>query len=113
MNILAAVLGSAMDAIVAVDEADRVELFNAAAERMFGIPAERVIGQPVAKLFPAGYVDAYKESIDRLTEIGVGNPALGGTWPIQACRADGTLFAADASIARAEAGGRQLHVLVV
>jgi PAS domain S-box-containing protein len=113
MNVLAAVLGSAMDAIVAVDEDDRVELFNAAAERMFGVSAEQAIGQPIAKLFPAGYVEAYREAIDRLVEIGVANPALGGTWPIEACRADGTRFAADASIARAEAGGRELHVLVV
>src|SRR5262245_18989414 len=113
MSILAAVLGSAMDAIVVVDETDRVELFNGAAERMLRIPAGRAIGQPAANLFPAGYVEAYKDAIDRLTGIGVGSPALGGSWPIQARRADGTLFPAEASIARAETGGRELHVLVL
>jgi PAS domain S-box-containing protein len=113
MSLLAAVLESAMDAIVVVGEGDRVELFNASAERMFGLPAGRALGQPVARLFPDGTVEAYRGAIAQLASIGVGNPSLGGTWPVQARRADGSLFPAEASIARALGEGREVHVLVV
>jgi PAS domain S-box-containing protein len=113
MSLLAAVLGSAMDAIVAVGEGDRVELFNAAAERMFGVSAQEMTGQTVSRLMHRDYMDAYRQAIARLTGIGVGNAALAGSWPVIARRADGALFAAEASIARASVEGRDVHVLVI
>jgi len=42
-----AVIQSAADAIVAVDENSQVTVWNPAAERLFGWPAEQVIGRPL------------------------------------------------------------------
>ena len=46
------VVDSAMDAIVTVDEQQRIVLFNAAAEKVFGWPRDAVLGQPLEMLIP-------------------------------------------------------------
>jgi PAS domain S-box-containing protein len=47
---LRAVVASAAEAIVRVDEHDRVHLFSPAAERMYGYAADEVVGHPVQML---------------------------------------------------------------
>jgi signal transduction histidine kinase len=47
---MAAVVGSAMDAIITFDDRRRITLFNRAAERMFGLSASRALGREVDDL---------------------------------------------------------------
>jgi PAS domain S-box-containing protein len=47
-----AVLDSAQDAIVSIDQHGTVSLFNRAAERMFGYHAQEVIGHNLIMLMP-------------------------------------------------------------
>jgi PAS domain S-box-containing protein len=60
---LSAVLASTGDAVIVTDAADRVQLFNRAAERLFGTSADKVIGTRVeeALTLPA-LVEAYRNS---------------------------------------------------
>ncbi len=57
------IVGSAMDAIVVFDTDGRMSLFNAAAERMFGVPADDAVGHDVRKLLPE---PLRQESLDRV-----------------------------------------------
>ncbi|HEX2571366.1 MAG TPA: GAF domain-containing protein, partial [Polyangia bacterium] len=52
---LAAILGSAMDAIVTIDERQRVVLFNTVAEYIFGISHGEALGQPIERFIPGGF----------------------------------------------------------
>jgi len=52
---MAEVVESAIDAIVMFDESQRVTLFNAAAERVFGFSAKQAVGREIGILFPAEY----------------------------------------------------------
>ena len=52
---MAEVVESAIDAIVMFDESQRVTLFNAAAERVFGFTAKEALGREIGELFPGEY----------------------------------------------------------
>jgi PAS domain S-box-containing protein len=60
---LAGLVDSAMDAIVSVDEQQRIILFNPAAERMFGYPASAVVGKSLDLLIPNRFRDAHASHI--------------------------------------------------
>jgi PAS domain S-box-containing protein len=52
---MAEVVESAIDAIIMFDESQRVTLFNAAAERVFGFSASEAVGQEIGIFFPTEY----------------------------------------------------------
>jgi len=52
------IVESAMDPIISIDEAQKVVLFNAAAEAVFGRPRSAVLGQPLDMLLPARFRSA-------------------------------------------------------
>ncbi|MCX6950898.1 MAG: PAS domain S-box protein [Verrucomicrobia bacterium] len=93
---LAAVIHSAMDAIVTVDDARRVVLFNAAAEKLFGCAAAEAVGQPVDRFF-TGRVEAEKQ-----------HPCL-----LRGSRRDGGQFPLEASISWIEANDRTLSTYIL
>ncbi len=48
---IATLVDEMADGVVATDEADRVVIFNNAAEQMFGVPEQRAVGRPVVTVF--------------------------------------------------------------
>src|SRR4030095_15730488 len=58
---LAGIVASAMDAIVTVDETQRIVLFNPATERMFGRAGDEVRLQPLDMLIPARVRAAHRQ----------------------------------------------------
>ena len=70
------IVASAMDAIVAVDDAHRIVLFNAAAERMFGCPKVHAVGSPVERFIPLRFREQHSTNIHHFGESG-GKPDHG------------------------------------
>lgn len=93
---LTAVIGSAMDAIVAVDAAGHVALFNEAAVRMFGRAESDALGLPLEQLVQDLGPDA---SGERLVREGL--------------RADGERFPIEASVSRVTTDDHGLVILVL
>jgi PAS domain S-box-containing protein len=57
-------IASAGDAIIAVDRADRIEGWNPAAQRIFGLSAAQAVGRPVSEVLP---LEPYADAKERLT----------------------------------------------
>ncbi|HYL81706.1 MAG TPA: PAS domain S-box protein, partial [Candidatus Acidoferrum sp.] len=68
---LAAIVGTAMDAIITLDEDRRVLLFNAAAEKIFGCPASDAIGKPLDYFIPEGFHAIQGGHLDAVGTTGV------------------------------------------
>jgi PAS domain S-box-containing protein len=108
---LAGIVSSAMDAIITVDDDQRIVLFNEAAERMFGCSAAEVMGQQVDRFIPERFRSAHTEHFRRFGETDGTGRAMGHA-AFTALRADGTEFPIEGAISKTEVGGRRLYTIV-
>lgn len=110
---LSGIVSSAMDAIVTVDEHQRVVLFNEAAERMFGCPAADAVGQPLDRFIPERLRVSHAEHVTRFGESGRTSRAMGSLSALRALRTDGTEFPIEASISKVDVAGRRLYTAIL
>jgi PAS domain S-box-containing protein len=97
---LAGLLDSAMDAIISVDEAQNIVLYNQAAERIFGWPANQALGRPLTLLIPQRFQAAHAGHVERFGQTGVTSRRMGARNVIHGLHADGHEFPMDASISQ-------------
>ncbi len=101
-----AVLESALDCIVTIDEQSRVVEFNPAAETTFGYARDAVLGREMPDLMiPPEYRERHCEGLARYLESGEG-PILRRRIEMPAMRADGTIFPVELAITPIRAGGK-------
>ena len=95
---LQAILGAAMDAIIAMDEAGRITLWNAAAERLFGWRADEVRGRDLHETL-AGTAERarFLAHAGRWTRGGT-SPVFGQILRLPAHRRDGTALDIELSL---------------
>jgi PAS domain S-box-containing protein len=110
---LEAIIDSAMDAIITVDESQRVVYFNRTAEQVFGLPRSQALGAPLERFLPGRFREAHRHHIEQFGSTGVTSRRMGDVTTLWALRADGTEFPIEASISQAgEAGGRLYTVIL-
>ena len=110
---LSGLLDSAMDGIITVDEAQRIVLYNRAAEKIFGWASDEAIGQPLTKLLPARYRDTHGSFVKRFGTTGVTSRRMGDNTVIYGRRADGEEFPMDASISQLETAEGKLYTVIL
>src|SRR5690242_6791135 len=86
-----AILDTARDAIICIDQAANVSLFNRAAETIFGYAASEVLGQNVRVLMPQPYRDEHDSYVATYRTTGVAK-AIGRIREVQAQRKNGEVF---------------------
>ncbi len=107
------IVESAMDAIVAVDEEQRIVLFNAAAEKVFGHSSAAVIGKDLGLLIPQRFHAAHRGHIARFGQTAVTSRSMGRQAVIHGLRADGGEFPIEASISQHVEGERKLFTVIL
>ena len=104
---LEAILSSAVDAIITIDENGIVESINPATESMFGYAAKDVIGQNIKMLMPSPYRESHDGYIQNyLTSgkkkiIGIGREVLG-------LRKDGSTFPIHLAVSEIQFNGNRM-----
>jgi len=71
------VINSAMDAVMTVDSAQRVVLFNLAAEQMFGCVAAEALGSSLDRFIPVRFREAHRGHIEKFSGTGVTSRRMG------------------------------------
>ena len=110
---LAGVIGSAMDSIITTDAAQRVVLFNAAAERLFGVPAAEAVGAPLDRFIPARFRGGHRAHVEAFGDTGVTTRSMGHPGQVLGLRADGTEFPIEASISQVETAAGRLYTVIL
>ena len=110
---LMGIIGSATDAIVTVDDEQKITLFNAAAEQMFGCPASEAIGQTLNQFIPHRFREIHREHIRAFGETGINSRAMASQRPLMALRSDGVEFPVEATISQIVVGGQRLFTAIV
>ncbi len=103
---LHAVLATAVDAIVTIDDRGRIDRCNAAVERQFGWDARELLGKDIQVLIPTSLRDAYRRDIEAYLRTGEGN--IGAMRELLGQRKDGSVFPIDAVVSELWLSGRRL-----
>ena len=112
-DLLVDIIESAMDAILAVDDAQRIVLFNPAAEKMFCCPANEAMGNSVERFIPHCFRVEHGNHVRRFAASEVTNRTLGSQSTLWGLRATGEEFPIEASISEVESGGQRFFTAVI
>ena len=110
---LSRIIDSAMDAIITVDDQQRITLFNPAAEKMFRCPVSDAIGAPLDRFLPARFRAAHSEYVRSFGLNSITRRTMGGFTPLYGLRSNGEEFPIEASISQVEIDGKKLFTAII
>ncbi|MFQ3198788.1 MAG: two-component system sensor kinase FixL [Paraglaciecola sp.] len=109
---LSALLDAAVDAIIIIDHLGNIELFNAAAERMFGYQSTEVVGNNVKMLMPEPYQGEHDQYLHNYMHtnqariIGIGRE-------VKARKKDGKIFPIELSVGEVKDSSHKQFVGII
>ncbi|CCG07274.1 putative bifunctional diguanylate cyclase/phosphodiesterase [Pararhodospirillum photometricum] len=109
---LRAVTDTMVDALIVADEGGRIERFNKAAERLFGVTAEDMIGRSINLLMPAQEARGHDRHLRTFMKSGCAR-VIGLGRELRARRLDGSEFPIELALSVVEQEGRRRFVAVV
>ncbi|MGA2683846.1 MAG: PAS domain S-box protein [Verrucomicrobiota bacterium] len=104
---LRAILETAVEGIITIDERGIIESFNPAAERIFGYRAKEVIGKNVSVLMPSPHREQHDTYLGNYLHTGHAK-IIGIGREIVARRKNGTVFPMDLSVSEVRLADRRL-----
>lgn len=109
----AGIIHAAMDAIITVNDEQRVMQFNAAAEKMFGCSAKEAMGKSIDRFIPERFRAEHRRHVKRFGETHVTNRRMEALGIISGLRSDGKEFPIEASVSQIKEGERRLFTVIL
>lgn len=107
------IISIAAEAIISVDESQRVILFNEGAEHVFGYGEREIMGQHLAVLLPERARAVHEHHVRAFGESPEVARRMGYRHEIAGRRKNGEEFPAEASISKLEVGGERVYTVVL
>lgn len=112
-TVLAQVVAIAADAIVSVDEHERIILFNEGAEQIFGYAADEVLGDPLDVLIPDEFRQVHHRHLRAFLHAPEVARRMGERRRVSGRRRNGQVFPAEASISKVCEQGKWFLTVVL
>jgi PAS domain S-box-containing protein len=108
------ILSIAADAIITIDQSQRIRNFNHGAEEIFGYSADEAIGQPLSILLPERFRPTHSAHVEAFSRSSDTSRRMGHRREVAGLRKNGTEFPAEASISKLDLpdGGRIFTVVL-
>src|SRR5471030_1525861 len=97
---LLGIIRSSMEAIITIDENQRIVMFNPMAERLFDCPAADALGTPLSRFVPERFRAGHEAHVRQFGVTGVSDRQMGGRRILYGQRASGGEFPFEASISQ-------------
>ncbi|HET9449433.1 MAG TPA: PAS domain-containing sensor histidine kinase, partial [Aggregicoccus sp.] len=110
---LSGIISIAADAILSIDAAQRITLFNRGAEAIFGYRAEEVLGQRLELLLPERFRASHPAQVQAFARGPDAARHMGERREVYGRRKDGEEFPAEAAISRLEVNGEPVMAVVL
>jgi PAS domain S-box-containing protein len=110
---LQGIISSAMDAIISVDEQQRIVVFNRAAETIFRCAASEAIGSTLDRFIPENLREVHQEHIRRFGTQGATNRSMTSPGLLTGIRSSGEAFPIEATISQVQADGEKLYTVIL
>jgi PAS domain S-box-containing protein len=107
------IVSLASDAIICINDAQRITLFNRGAERMFGYDADRVLGEPLDVLLTERVRAAHRQHVHGFARSADDARRMGERAEIFGVRRGGEEFPAEAAISHQELEGERILTVVL
>lgn len=108
-----AIIRSSMEAIITIDEQQRIVIFNPMAEQVFGCSAMDAIGAPLARFIPDRFRAAHAQHVAQFGVTGVSDRQMGKQRVLAGLRANGEEFPLEASISQIRDGNIRLYTVML
>jgi len=109
---LEAILRSANDAIISIDQSGEVVLWNEHAAELFGYGEEEMLGEPLTAIVPERFRDGHVTGVERVVGGGERH-VIGSTAELAGLHRDGREFPMELSLATWSDGNERLFVGVI
>lgn len=110
---LASLLDTAIDAIIAVGEDQRIFLFNQGAQNIFGYSAQEVVGQPLDMLLPSRFTDAHSRHLRDFALMPENTLRMDNRREVFGRRKDGSEFPAEAGASKVSYAGHVTFTVIL
>ena len=109
----ARIISIAAEAIISIDDVQRVVLFNAGAEHIFGYSKDEIIGQSLDLLLPEHARGVHPSHVRGFGDSSDVARRMGQRHAISGRRKSGEEFPAEASISKLDVGGARIYTVVL